>query len=68
MSKQGRNLTPNEVEEILDAVENIIGITGELSKTGKFAKPGDLLAFREHRANLCFQWSYAVRTIDGEEG
>lgn len=66
MSKQGRNLTPDEVEEILDVVENFIAITSKVKREG-IDNPLDWQTFVGDRARVCEVWSKMVNIIDGEE-
>lgn len=60
----GRNLTPDEVEDVLDKLENLIAITSMVNPEG-FDNPVDWDTFAEHRDMAGLVWSRAVRTIDG---
>ena len=60
----GRNLTPDEVEDVLDKLENLIAITSMVTREG-FVNPENHKIFLQHRNMAGLVWSRAVRTIDG---
>jgi hypothetical protein len=66
MSKQGRDLTPDEVEEILGVMENFIAITSKVKREG-VENHLDWQTFVGDRARVCEVWSKMVSIIDGEE-
>lgn len=61
----GRNLTPDEVEDILDKLENLIAITAMVNPEG-FENPADWEIFAEHRDAAGEVWSKSARIIDGD--
>ena len=63
-SNTPRNLTPDEVETLLGALENLIAITSMVNPEG-FTDPWDWNTFVEHRDMAGLVWSRAIATIDG---
>lgn len=57
----GRNLTPDEVEAVLDVLENMIAWTQNVG----FASVREQRDFFEVRHRAHKVWSESVRTIDG---
>lgn len=60
----GRNLTPDEVEDVLDKLENLIAITLMVTREG-FVNPENHKIFLRRRNMAGLVWSRAVCTIDG---
>lgn len=60
-----RNLTPDEVDTLLGALENLIAITSMVTREG-FVNPENHKIFLQHRNMAGLVWSKSVRTIDGE--
>ena len=58
-----RNLTPDEVEAVLDALENMIAWTQNVG----FATAREQRDFFEARYSAHEVWSRSVHIIDGEE-
>lgn len=63
-SNTPRNLTPGEVETLLDALENLIDITFMVTREG-FVNPENHKIFLQHRNMAGLVWSRSVATIGG---
>jgi len=59
----GRNLNPAEVEEVLDALENLIAWTARV----RLPEDDDQWDFVNVRNSAHEVWARSVRIIDGEE-
>lgn len=59
--KTGRNLTPAEVEEVLDTLENLIAWTARVD----LPEEDDQWDFINIRNHAHVVWLRSVRTIDG---